>query len=98
MTSHYINLVNTVSIFINNVRIKHTTPPDDPCDFTETCEKQQPQDAHAKFILVTLIDTIHYINLENKKNQKICVPSSTFFLVKRVYLNIKTSNDQKIDC
>ena len=70
----FINLVITASIFINNIRIKNTTPPEDPCDFAETCEKQQLQDAHAMFILVTLIDTIHYIDLKNKIIQKISVP------------------------
>ena len=73
----FINLVITAGIFkifINNIRIKYTTPPEDPCDFTETCEKRQLQDAHAMFILVTLIDTIHYIDLKNKIIQKISVP------------------------
>ena len=37
-------------------------------------------------VYFSYIDTIHYINLENKKIQKICVPSSTFFLVKRVFI------------
>ena len=61
--------MNTASIFIHNIRTKNTTAPEDPCDFTETCEKRQLQDAHIMFILVTLIDTIHYINLENKQDE-----------------------------
>ena len=43
-------LVITVSISINNIRIKYTTPPEDPCDFTETCLKNNNFKMLMKFL------------------------------------------------
>ena len=97
LTSHFINLVITVSIFINNIRIKYTTPPEDPCNFTETCLKNN----NFKMLIscnvyFSYIDTIHYIDLENKKNQKICVPFLSIFY--RLSVTVIFFNNRGMDC